>query len=244
MSPELPTTPRRYELSDAEWALPPLQIAVGDVAGKGMSAALVTALTRSALHASASMPTAAVTPAGTLRVAGQRLNRDVGSGHFVACALAVVVPPGRHSAGPLLLLANAAQVPVLVVREGRAQELEPPGYRLPLGAEDDGAYRDAEVELRPGDAVIFSSDGLVEAPSLPTAVVGAHLPPTEQQAELFGFARLAASAAHWSVRAPPAEAVAEGIWSDLTAWCGDESHHNDVTLLVLRVPAVGGTETP
>jgi len=33
------------------------------------------------------------------------------------------------------------------------------------------------------------------------------------------------------------------MWSDLTSWCGDESHHDDVTLLVLRVPestALGG----
>ena len=37
--------------------------------------------------------------------------------------------------------------------------------------------------------------------------------------------------------APTAEAVAGGIWTDLTAWCGEESHHDDMTLLVLRVVA-------
>jgi hypothetical protein len=30
--------------------------------------------------------------------------------------------------------------------------------------------------------------------------------------------------------------VAAGIWDDLTAWCGEGSHHDDMTLLVLRVP--------
>jgi serine phosphatase RsbU (regulator of sigma subunit) len=174
------------------------------------------------------------TPGATLRVAGQRLYRDVGSGHFVACALGVVEPPGRHNAGPLLRLANAAQVPVLLVRDGKAQEIEPPGYRLPLGAEDDGAYRDAEVELRPGDVVVFSSDGLVEAPSLLSASAPEHLPQSEKAGELFGFDRLQRSAAHWAQEAESAEGVAAGIWSDLTAWCGEESHHDDVTLLVLR----------
>ena len=73
----------------APWkgALEPIQIAVGDVAGKGMAAALVTALARSALHASASVPTGLATTASTLRVAGQRLHRDVGGQHFVGSAL-------------------------------------------------------------------------------------------------------------------------------------------------------------
>ena len=221
----------------AEGGLPPLQIAVGDVAGKGMAAALVTALARSALHATASVPTRMASPSGTLREAGGRLHRDVGASHFVACALAVVEPPGRHHAGPLLRLANVAQAPVLLVRSGNCREIEPPGYRLPLGVEEDGAYEDVKLELRPGDAVVFSSDGLAEAPALAGAVVGEHLSPPVEARELFGFDRLASSVAHWATHAPDAEGVAAGIWADLTAWCGDESHHDDMTLLVLRVTA-------
>ncbi|HEU5314702.1 MAG TPA: SpoIIE family protein phosphatase, partial [Chloroflexota bacterium] len=233
----LPLTPSR------PGDLPPLQVAVGDVAGKGKSAALVTALARSALHAGASVPTGLATPATTLRLAGQRLHRDVGTGHFVACALAVVEPPGLLNAGPLLRVSNAAQVPVLLCRAGTSTEIEPPGDRLPLGARADGAYRDADVELRPGDTVVFSSDGLVEAPSLPTTAVPADLPPPDHPGAFFGFARFAASATHWSQHAASAEDIAAGIWSDLTAWCGDQSHQgfptgdlDDMTLLVLRVP--------
>jgi GAF domain-containing protein len=222
--------------ASAEGAPPPLQIAIGDVAGKGMAAALVTALARSALRSTTSVPTQLASPAGTLRLAGARLHQDVGAQHFVACALAVVEPPGRHHAGPRLRLANAAQVPVLLVRGGEAAEIEPAGYRLPLGAQDDGDYADVQSDLRPGDVVVFSSDGLVEAPSLPTAAAPAHLSPAAHPGELFGFARLSSSAAHWATHAPTAEAATAGIWSDLTAWCGDESHHDDMTLLVLRVP--------
>ena len=53
--------------------------------------------------------------------------------------------------------------------------------------------------------------------------------------EIFGCDRLHRSAVYWSTHAGSAEAVAEGIWSDLTAWCGEESHHDDMTLLVLQV---------
>src|SRR5918999_6402982 len=126
----------------------------------------------------------------TLRVAAQRLHRDVGASHYVACALAVVEPPGRHHKGPRLRLANAAQAPVLLVRDGGTRELEPPGYRLPLGAEADADYQDTSAELRPGDAVVFSSDGLAEAPALAGAAAGPHLTPPAQAGELFGFGRL------------------------------------------------------
>jgi len=109
-------------------------------------------------------------------------------------------------------------------------------WRHVLGAQADGDYKDVEVDLAAGDVVLFSSDGLVEAPARAQVGAGYHLPPPTGSGELFGFARLAASAAHWSAGAASAETVAQGMWSDLTAWCGDESHHDDVTLLVLRVP--------
>jgi phosphoserine phosphatase RsbU/P len=202
-----------------------------------MASALVTALARSALRTTTTMPVEMATPASTLRLAGRRLHQDVGASHFVACALAVVEPPGLHHAGPLLRLANAAQVPVLLVRDGEAAELQPPGYRLPLGVQPDSAYKDVEVELRPGDVVVFSSDGLVEAPAREQGTAGPYLPAPEQTGALFGFDRLRLAAAHWTASTTSAEAVAEGMWSDLTAWCGDESHHDDTTLLVLRVPS-------
>jgi hypothetical protein len=44
------------------------------------------------------------------------------------------------------------------------------------------------------------------------------------------------SAAHWADRAGSTDQVAAGMWADLTASCGDESHHDDMTLLVLRFP--------
>ena len=93
------------------------------------------------------------------------------------------------------------------------------------------------ARLQPGDVVVFSSDGLVEAPSLSQTTSAGHLPAAKNVGELFGFERLSQSAAHWSTEVDSAEGVTEGMWSDLIAWCGDESHHDDMTLLVLRVPA-------
>jgi serine phosphatase RsbU (regulator of sigma subunit) len=212
----------------------PLQIAVADVAGKGMGGALVMSLARAALRFAATSPIA-LSPAGTARMVSDRLHRDVGSSSFVACALATVEPPSWFG-GPRLRLVNAGQVPVLRCRGGDVTELEPPGDRLPFGAMAGVDYQELVVRLRTGDVVVFSSDGLVEAPAQAQATTADDLPMPQKAGELFGFARLHQSVARWAEQAENAEGVAEGIWSDLTAWCGEESHHDDMTLLVLRVP--------
>jgi integral membrane sensor domain MASE1 len=281
-----------------------LQIAVGDVAGKGIAAALVMALARATLatiaetmmaatvrrpdggttpavsgtiappaeRARESSPdggsapspddwpptpspagcTLAPSPAHTLRRAGSVLHRDVGRRDFVACALAVV-DASSEPGGLRLRLANAAQVPPILCRAGEARELEPHGERLPLGVLAAAEYRDLTIALQPGDVVLFTSDGMVEAPARPApsgdgvlaaaeayTASGAHSPPSTV-GELFGFERLLASAAYWSARAADPDGVAAGVWADLTAWCGETSQHDDMTLLVLRVP---GTPPP
>ncbi|MBI2941602.1 MAG: serine/threonine-protein phosphatase [Chloroflexi bacterium] len=239
--------------------LVPVRIAVGDMAGKSIGAALVMALARTALRAVAqpagqmlaSRPaggefrTDLPSPAATMRVVGGLLHRDVGRKDFVVCALAVVEPPGGGANGhsvPRLRLANAAQVPPLLCRAGRAVEVEPPGERLPLGVLPDGQYGELVIDLQPGDVVVFASDGLTDAPARVTGTErGAHGEKRQAEVatgELFGFERLAESAALWACRAADAEGVAAGLWSDLSAWAGEAPSHDDMTLVVLRVPHV------
>jgi len=220
----------------------PLQLAVGDVAGKGIGAALVMALARTTLRAVALQSKDGTTtnghgtngnvpsPATTMRVTGELLNRDLGPQDFVACALAVIEPTENGGGRSLRLrLANAGQVPPLHCRQGRAIELQPPGERLPLGVDAELAYDELAVDLIPGDVVVFASDGLPEAAAQRIRAAG------EAPGEFFGFERLAASAARWSAEGKGAEAVATGIWSDVTAWSGEDAYHDDMTLVVLSV---------
>jgi serine phosphatase RsbU (regulator of sigma subunit) len=89
------------------------------------------------------------------------------------------------------------------------------------------SYRELVMELEPGDVVVLSSDGLPEAPR--------RSPGIDTSGELFGFERLANSAATRAAEPLNADAVADGIWADVTEWSGDDPHHDDMTLLVLRV---------
>jgi sigma-B regulation protein RsbU (phosphoserine phosphatase) len=249
----------------AEERVAPLMLAVGDVAGKGIAAALVTALARTALRAAAepghgpvkqgepveapdghsvwtsatvggrvirvpehTAPRPAVSPAVILARAGMQLHRDLGPRDFVACALVVLEPPHETRQTPRLRLANAGQVPPLLCRGGEVCELVPEGERLPLGVLPNPSYQELATQLQPGDVVVLSSDGLPEAPHQSVA--------SHASSELFGFDRLLASAAAWAARPLDAEAVADGIWEDVIRWSGEDAHHDDMTLLVLRVP--------
>jgi serine phosphatase RsbU (regulator of sigma subunit) len=179
--------------------------------------------------------------------ASERLHRDIGARDFVACALAVVEPPTAPGTGPSLRLANAAQAPPLLCRDGGAVELVPPGERLPLGILSNPDYHDLAVGLQPGDVIVFASDGLPEAPAradqqaaIPDAAArgprGAALPAAAGPGELFGFERLAQAAAYWAQHGKDADAIASGIWAEVNTWSGEGSDHDDMTLLVLRVP--------
>ena len=87
------------------------------------------------------------------------------------------------------------------------------------------------VDLESGDVVVFASDGLPEAPARGDAArTDGH-----GVGEFFSFERLAASAGRRSQGGSDAEAVAAGIWEDVTAWSGEDAYHDDMTLVVLRV---------
>jgi serine phosphatase RsbU (regulator of sigma subunit) len=196
-----------------------------------MPAALVMALAQSTLRGLAGSGGGAqvqhLPPAETLRRASDllyaRVGRGAGGRDFVACALAILEHDVLGGA-VTLRLANAGQVPPLLCRDGLAVELEPTGDRWPLGTVADPAYEELTLRLRPGDTVVFASDGL---PETPATGVGA----------FFGFDGFAESAARRAAVGPDAEAVAAGIWDDLRNWGGTEWQHDDLTLVVLRAPS-------
>ena len=201
--------------------MPSLQIAVGDVAGKGMAAALVTALVRSSLRSLRSL-----SPARTARAVSQQLHADVGGQNFAACALAVIsARPSAEDDSVSMRLTNAGQMPVLLCRAGAVLELDSPGDRFPMGAVDSPCYEDLRVDLLPGDVVVFCSDGLAEAPARGS----------EPRGEYFGFERFNESAARWAASGVDARGVADGIWSEVLCWTTEDSHHDDMALLVVRV---------
>lgn len=121
-----------------------LLVVIGDVAGKGLKAAMNVSMLMGALRR---IPERS--PAKIL----QSLNRVlVGSESFTTCQAAWFGPNGE------LVLANAGHLPPYL----NTQEVEIPGG-LPLGVLLEVTYEEIHLFLHPGDRVLLMSDGVVEA---------------------------------------------------------------------------------
>lgn len=143
-----------------------LGFVVGDVADKGVPAALVMATTRSILRAAA--PTTD-SPGQVLERVNEVLYPDIPPIMFVTCLYVTLDP-----ASGLLRYANAGHdLPYVRHAEG-ATQLQATG--VPLGLMPGIRYEEKEAMLEPGDSVLFYSDGLVEAHN--------------HQREMFGLPRL------------------------------------------------------
>ena len=132
-----------------------LMLVIADVAGKSIPAALLMATLQASLRTIAGEGA----PLADLVV---RLNRyasahSLDGRRFTTAVLAEYEPATRR-----LLYVNAGHNPPILRRaNGATEKLEAGG--LPLGIDAGAVYATAAIELRSGDALIFYTDGVVEA---------------------------------------------------------------------------------
>jgi serine phosphatase RsbU (regulator of sigma subunit) len=121
-----------------------LLVVIGDVAGKGLKAAMNVSMLMGALR-----KTTDRSPAKIL----QSLNRVLaGSDSFTTCQAALFRANGE------LTIANAGHIPPYL----NSQEVALPGG-LPLGVLPEINYDEVRLYLHPGDRLLLVSDGVVEA---------------------------------------------------------------------------------
>jgi len=133
-----------------------LAVTLGDVAGKGVPAALLMArLYSSARYQLLTCKTAEESVAG--------LNREISSsglGHRFITFLVMVIDPETHG----VQLVNAGHLAPLVRRaSGEVIQVGREESGLPLGIVPDLEYRESRFSLEPGDAIIAYTDGVTEA---------------------------------------------------------------------------------
>jgi len=129
-------------------------IALGDVAGKGMGAALLAAKLQATLRALAP-------ETERLEILGERLNeilhRDGLDNRFATLWYAEIRP-----GSPRVRWLNAGHNAALLVRADSIEALGASSYPLGMLAEPAG-YREDARDLAPGDLIVAYSDGIVEA---------------------------------------------------------------------------------
>lgn len=197
-----------FRLGANDWGL-----AIGDVCGKGATAAALTALARYSLRAAAVHN---FDPADVLRELNAAVLVDE-TMHERFCSV-VFARLELDVCGAWITLACAGHPrPIVVRRAGWIDVRGMPGMLLGLFDEPDLAVD--RVGLGPGDSLVFCTDGITEA--------------RNADGEMFGEERL--PAVLLDCVDCSADEVAARIAEKALAYAGGRTH-DDVAILVVRVP--------
>lgn len=193
------------ELPENRWAF-----TIADVAGKGVSAALLMARLYSAARYH-------LLTKENLARAMEGLNEEFatsGVGHrFVTCILAVL-DLNTHQ----ITLSNAGHLPPLLRRaDGVVESVELETSGFPLGVELGYEYSQVELQLQPGDSMLLYTDGTSEA--------------VDDDFNLFGIERLKTSVSN----APPQpENLIRSVLDDVEEFSGEATFSDDICLVALH----------
>jgi phosphoserine phosphatase RsbU/P len=190
-------------LGDDRWG-----IAIADVVGKGVAAALLVAAVRASLFALVSHELAQRV---ILRRANRFFHESVEEGKFVTLFYTVLDVSSRR-----LIYVNAGHLPPVILRRNGAVELmEEAG--VPLGLFEDPRYREGFAHLDQGDVLALYTDGITEA--------------VNDRDEPFGIERLIA-ALH-STRGQSAAEMCAAVMLSARCHAGPQPQ-DDQTLVVLK----------
>ncbi len=184
-------------------------IAMADVSGKSVGAALLVAALRASLYLLARNEFA-------LRAVFRRTNQflfesAVGNGKYVTMFYAVLDPQARR-----LIYINAGHVPPVVVRaEGKVELLRSGGF--PIGMFDNPRYFEHFLQLGEGDLLALYTDGITEAAS--------------SAQEDYGRDRLVQALQREKDK--PANEICDAVLKDVRRFSG-KAPTDDATILVIK----------
>ncbi len=186
-----------------------LAVAIGDVSGHGLSTGLVMAMVKAAMT---TLVEEGADEVSLFRRLNELVYRSTERRAFMTLAFTIFdLERGtiRHT--------NAGHLyPYLLRANERPMGIEVPS--LPLGVRSEISTRTAEVELREGDAIVYLSDGIVEA--------------QDESGDPFGFDQLEALLASAEDRSP--SGIRDRILDAVARHAGTRPADDDRTVMVLR----------
>ena len=191
-----------------------LGIAVGDVSGKGMAAALLMANVQASLRRYSE---SAYSPKEIIH----RINNSlcpicehIEEHRFITLFYGILELESRT-----LIYSSAGHNYPLVFREGGnvRQRLESTG--LPCGITEDTLYDEAQIELRSGDTALFYTDGITEAMNPDEEILGEE-----------GLMNIV------SENLPlDSASLVSNVHKELVEFVGNATQYDDLTLMVLKL---------
>ena len=131
-------------------------VAIADVMGKGMPAALMMSCFRSSVRAYAEIEHADKTIHGIIDKLNKMTCRECTSGEFITFFYAVIDAKERT-----ITYCNCGHEPTVLIRAGQTIDLEKGG--LVLGVDNRAEYEIETINLRDDDSLLFYTDGLIDA---------------------------------------------------------------------------------
>ncbi len=191
-------------------------LAVGDVSGQAAPAALYSALVSGILR---SLAPQQLSPAAMLAALNDQLQERKLDSQYVTMLMAI-----WDDSNQALQIANAGSVQPLFVA-ANADITKSPTVRtiqaegFPLGLFPNAEYEEFTLSTRPGDLIVFFSDGIPDA--------------NDATGEMFGderLTRLLESQHH-----PTAQSTVDAILEAVSSFQDGTDHFDDETIVVLRV---------
>jgi serine phosphatase RsbU (regulator of sigma subunit)/FixJ family two-component response regulator len=196
-----------------------LGFALGDVAGKGMPAALLTSMIQGIFSAQTLLD---LTPPSIISNVNRNLVRRGTGNRFVTFFFGILDPDGNCT------YTNAGHNPPFVLRrDGSLCELTEGGIVLGLFA--DAQYESRTIKLDPGDHVVLYTDGVLEALNTAGEEFG-----ERRLQELLQESRLCTTAE-----------ILSRLQEAVTAFSANTPQHDDITMMVLGYQVSdAGVESP
>jgi serine phosphatase RsbU (regulator of sigma subunit) len=204
-----------YEIGGDFYTYVPLDdrrmgVAIGDISGSGIPAALMMALVSSTVEAQAR---ATGQPDQLLTALNGQLREHLQANRMNAALLYAII----DLAAARFSVANAGMIPPYLLRDGRVRRLDTRG--LPIGLMPDAEYTTTTLDLLPGDLLLLVSDGVLEA----------HRP----GGELFASRRVEQLLAEHDPDRPP-EALIAALLDRVDRFLAGAERHDDLTVVVIQ----------
>jgi hypothetical protein len=183
-------------------------VVLGDVAGKGLGAALLSAKLQASLRALAVHASSLDDLAGRVN---ETILRDGISNRFATLFYAEL----QHDSGSVRYV-NAGHNPTLAIRKNSVERLG--ASSLPLGMLDIAKYQEGDLYLDPGDMMVIYSDGVTEAEN--------------SEGDEFGIDRLEALAPEIYDMAP--EQAGRLILAEVDDFLEDLKAGDDLSMVIVR----------
>lgn len=189
-----------------------LTLVIGDVSGKGIPAAMLTSVTRTMLRVEAMR---GEPPHKIIQQTNNVLHQDLSRADSFVTALVATIDTFQGR----LTYASAGHAPALLWRAETRKIRQLRATSPPIGIFGYQETDAVNVDLYPGDALIFYTDGITEAQS--------------PNNDLFGLNRLIYIVE--SRAGDPPETLQQYIQSEVVNFCRHASNRDDATLLVVKI---------